>query len=309
MKKVFILLTVLFFSQLTKAQQDPQFTHFMFDKLSINPGFAGTSDAYCVTGIFRNQWTGFGQSPRTVLLNAHAPVEILKGGLGFTYFSDKLGFENNSLARLSYSYHLNNVGPGNLGIGISAGYFTKTYSANWITPDGTAPSTDASIPNVNASQGVLDFSFGAYYYADKFYGGISATHLSESNISSLNVKTSRHFYVMGGYTYDLTGDLALKPNVLVKSDLTSTQLDANITVMFREMIWGGLTYRVGDAISPMIGGQKELGPGMLKIGYSYGVTTSQIKNYSSGSHEIMVNYCFNLSANKPFQRSVHPRFL
>jgi type IX secretion system PorP/SprF family membrane protein len=309
MKKVFIVLIVLFLSQTSKAQQDPQFTHFMFDKLSINPGFAGTSDAYCVTGIFRNQWTGFGGSPRTVLLNAHAPIEAIKGGLGFTYFSDKLGFENNSLARLSYSYHLKNLGPGNLGLGFSAGYFTKTYNATWITPDGTPAATDASIPNPTASEGILDFSFGAYYYADNFYGGISATHLSESDITTLNVKTSRHFYLMGGYKYNLTSDLALKPNLLVKSDLVSTQLDANITVIFKETFWGGLTYRLGDAISPIVGMQKEIGTGILKFGISYDVTTSQIKNYSSGTYELMVNYCFNLSSNKPFQRSVHPRFL
>ena len=308
MKKAFIVFVAVFCAQIADAQQDPQFTHFMFDKLSINPGFAGTSDAYCVTVLSRNQWSGFDQAPKTTLINAHAPVSMLKGGLGFTYFNDQLGWENNNLFRLSYSYHLNNIGPGNLSLGASAGYFTKSFNPAWVTPDVPA-TTDGSIPTARGAEGAMDFSFGAYYYASNFYGGISATHLSESNIATLNVKTSRHYYLMGGYDYALNGDISLKPNVLLKSDLVSTQFDLNITVMFKQSVWAGVTYRLNDAISPMAGYQKQIGPGVVKVGLSYGVTTSAIKNYSSNTWELMANYCFNLSSSSPLQRSVHPRFL
>lgn len=312
MKKGLVLIAVLAFFTKGNAQQDPQFTQFMFDKLSINPGFAGTNDAYCFTGIWRNQWTGLNAGePKTILINAHAPVAPLLGGVGLTYYNDRLGWENSNFIRLSYSYHMNNLGPGNLGIGASVGYFSKSYNAVWLTPSGGNGTGDNAIPTTTTPEGALDFSFGAYYYADKFYGGISATHLSQSQLTTLNVQSARHFYFMGGYNYDalMGGDLELKPNVLVKSDLASTQFDLNLNVMYRKLVWVGVTYRLKDAVAPLIGIQKEVGPGMLKFGYSYDVTTSDINNYSNGSHEIMLNYCFNISINRPFERSVHPRFL
>lgn len=317
MKKQLIIAATLLAFVGAKAQQDPQFTHFMFDKLSINPGSAGANDAYCFTGIFRNQWTGFGAGePQTVLVNAQAPVSILKGGVGLTYFNDKLGWEDNNLIRLSYSYHLKNIGPGTLGIGASVGYFQKKINPAWITPDagaGTGPGQDASIPTSKDAEGAMDFSFGAYYYASNFYAGISATHLSQSQLKTLNVESIRHYYLMGGYTHTiLNGDLDLKPNLLVKSDISSTQLDVNFNVLYKKFVWLGVTYRNQDAIAPMFGVQFTPGkavPGTFKLGYSYDATTSDINNYSSGSHEVMLNYCFNISINKPFERSVHPRFL
>ncbi len=310
MKKQLFLVAMVFVMVAGKSQQDPQFTHFMFDKLSINPGFAGTNEAYCFTGIWRNQWSGLGDEPKTVLINAHAPVDFVKGGLGLTYFNDKLGWFNSNFIRLSYSYHIKNLGPGTLGVGISAGYFTHKINPQWITPD-VAASIDGAIPTSTNIEGNLDFSLGAYYYASNFYAGISSTHLSEANLKTLNVKAARHYYFMGGYSHPvLNGDLDIKPNVLVKSDLASTQFDANLTVMYLKKFWAGVTWRNKDAWAPLLGYQHSFNKfGTLKVGYSYDVTTSDISNYSNGSHEIMVNYCFNIVIPKVFERSVHPRFL
>lgn len=311
MKKVLFVLFVVMSFLVSKAQQDPQFTQFMFDKLSINPGFAGTNDAYCFTGIWRNQWTGLNAGePKTILINAHAPVAPILGGVGLTYFNDRLGWENSNFIRLSYSYHLKNLGPGSLGIGVSGGYFSKQINPAWVTPN-TPASQDNSIPTSRDAEGAIDFSFGAYYYASNFYAGLSATHLSESDLTTLNVKAARHYYFMGGYSYEnlMNGDLALKPNVLVKSDLASTQFDVNLNVMYKNTFWVGATYRFNDAIAPLVGIQRSVGPGTLKFGYSYDVTTSDVSNYSNGSHEIMLNYCFNISIPPSNERSVHPRFL
>jgi hypothetical protein len=97
--------------------------------------------------------------------------------------------------------------------------------------------------------------------------------------------------------------------VLVKSDAASTQIDLNVNVLFNKMVWAGVSYRFADAVAPMLGYQKQIGGGLMRIGYAYDVTTSKLKGYSNGSHDIMVNYCFNLDKPIPVQKSKNPRFL
>jgi type IX secretion system PorP/SprF family membrane protein len=291
------------------SQQDPQFTHYMFDKLSVNPGYAGLNQAICATAIYRQQWASFDGAPQTMLLNVHAPIRAIRGGLGFTYFNDKLGFESNNIARLSYSYH-QVIGVGTLGIGLSGGIVNKSISANWVTPDGTPWSSDPNISDPSSNATVADFSMGLFYKTNKLYMGLSATHLSESDLSDIHIQTARHYWVMAGYNFNVAPDWDVMPSVMAKSDAASTQIDVNVRVLYKQMVWAGVSYRVADAIAPMVGYQTPIGDaGTLKIGYSYDVTTSQLNSYSNGSHEVMVNYCFNLEKDPPVAKSKNPRFL
>lgn len=314
MKKVLLGLVLLALGYSSKAQQDYQFTHYMYDKLSFNPGYAGLNNSICGTVLFREQWSAFEGNPTTALINVHAPVKMLRGGIGFTYVSDQLGYEKNNLARLSYSYHLG-LGVGSLGIGVSAGIFHKRIDATWITPDGTPAYDDAAIETgteadlSNISDLVPDFNLGVFYQQNQMYMGLSATHLVKTDLTILNIQNVQHFWVTAGYDYDMHPDFKLRPSVLAKSDGASTQLDININVLYKSMIWGGVSYRVSDAIAPMIGYQTNVGDGVLRIGYAYDVTTSQLKSYSNGSHDIMLNYCFDLDKPKPLQKSKNPRFL
>ena len=135
MKKFLLYITFLLASGSIYSQQDYQITHYMFDNLSFNPGYAGMNKNICATMIGRQQWSGFAGSPTTALVNIHSPISLLRGGLGLTYVSDQLGFEKNSVARLNYSYHLS-LGSGQLGIGLSAGIIQKSIDAQWKTPSG-----------------------------------------------------------------------------------------------------------------------------------------------------------------------------
>lgn len=290
------------------AQQDYQFTHYMYDNLSFNPGYAGLNKSICGTMLFRQQWAGFEGRPQTGLLNIHAPVKMLRGGLGLTYVNDQLGFEKNNMARLAYSYHLG-LGAGDLGIGVSAGIIQKSIDAGWITPDGTPWANDGSIAAQNASDLVPDINFGVFYQTSELYMGISATHLGQFNMDALNLKNVHHYFITAGYFYNINNQWQLRPSVLVKSDAASTQIDLNVNVLFNKMVWAGVSYRFADAVAPMLGYQKQIGGGLMRIGYAYDVTTSKLKGYSNGSHDIMVNYCFNLDKPIPVQKSKNPRFL
>jgi len=167
----------------------------------------------------------------------------------------------------------------------------------------------------------FDLGFGAVLYQpNKYYVGISATHLTAPEMDKLYTQLSRHIYVMGGYEYPLgASNLVLRPNALVKTDMASTQFDINADVLWNQMVWGGLSFRPGDAISPYVGFQKSFASkpisatktanSSLRIGYAYDITTSEIKNYSAGSHEIFLTYCIGFGDIPIRAKHSNPRFL
>ena len=306
MKKFYSLGLFAVLSVSVQAQQDPQFSQNMFTKLAVNPAHAGAYDAICGTLLYRNQWAGFDGAPKTFLLMAEMPVPKLRGGLGLTVASDELGFEKNLMARVAYAHKLY-LGSGYLNLGLDAGLIQKSIDGSkFIYNDGN----DSSIPIGAVSGSAMDFGFGAYYYGDKLYAGLSATHLTEAEIKTdvVTTKMARHYYFMAGYDIDLAPDIMLKPTLFAKSEATSTQIDINANVLLQEKFWLGFSYRLVpiDAIIAMAGMQ--VTPN-LKVGYSYDMTLTDIRNYSSGSHEIMINYCFRVKPNVQRQFHKNVRFL
>lgn len=324
MKKIFTTLTVALaaITSVSFAQQDPQFTQFMHNKLIYNPGYAGTSEAICANVLYRQQWVNFPGAPKTGLLSFDMPIGQLPLAVGLNVMSDQIGFSKTLFARLAVSYN-RHIGAGVLGIGIDGGILQQQFNGTWITPDGPT-NYDAAIPaytsgtgtNVATNSGLnkltYDVGFGAFYsIANKMYVGISSTHLAAQDIkASKDVKyaLARHYYIVGGYTFDLTQEHAIQPNVKVKSDAASTQLDVNLTYIWNKTLSVGVSYRMQDAIAPMIG-YRFLKDKSLRIGYSYDLTTSKIKGYSSGTHEISAGYCFNVKKPKKVTSYQNARFL
>ncbi|MEO8590700.1 MAG: type IX secretion system membrane protein PorP/SprF [Flavobacteriales bacterium] len=291
------------------AQQDPQFTQYMFDRLSINPAVAGTTGQLCGTLLLRQQWSGFDGAPRTALLNAHMPIKRISSGVGISVFLDELGQQKSTFARFSYSFH-RKVGAGTLGIGLSAGMVSHTLGNDWQATDPV--SQDEAIPaNGNSDMG-WDVGAGLYYVSPTLWLGISSTHLTEVELANVSIQTRRHWFFQGGYDWAIKGDkkYVLQPSFLVKNDGESTQLDITGTFLYNNMVWLGVSYRTEDAICPLIGYQFKPTPkSMLRIGYSYDVTTSTLANYSSGSHEIMLNYCVLIEKPPDVQIYRNVRFL
>lgn len=296
------------------AQQDAQFSMNMFNKQVINPGYIGTNNALCATALYRQQWVSFPGAPKTALVSLDARIPPIFGGVGLTFCSDQLGVEKNTIIKLGYSFHLP-LGPGVLGIGIDAGVLQKKIAGTWISTD---PYTqDAAIPDLTAKDGSFNLGFGLYYTTPVgLYFGISSTNLPQGSLSASSSSTTqsgapvadafkyvmaRHYYVMAGAPINASANLKIIPSVLVKSDASSTQLDVNCLAEFAPSagplaIFGGVSYRLTDAIVAIIGvkgGSDKIG---WRVGYSYDVTTSAIKNYSNNTHEILLNFCY-----KPFK--------
>ncbi len=301
----------------TSAQQDPQFSQNMFNRQFPNPGYVGSKNAICGTLLARQQWVGFEGKPETYLFTAHMPLSMvteLPIGVGLSVYNDQLGQFSYSGFKAAGAYRFS-VGPGNLGVGLSLGAVNVNVGKDWIAPD--APALDPSIPQNGANKWTYDMDFGGYYeIKDKLYVGLSLLHLPaqtlEETASAFSYDIARHYYIMAGYQYDFQGlDLSILPSTFIKTDGSSTQMDFNAIAMYKKMFWAGVSYRLQDAVAPMIGMQKEgiIKKGTIKVGYSYDVTTSTIKNYSNGSHEIMVSFCYDLEQEDKKEKKQDIRFL
>lgn len=302
------------------SQQDVQFTQFMNNRIFYNPGVAGSGGAICVTGLHRSQWVGFEGAPTTQNINANIPVQSLGGGIGVSIVNDELGFFNNISADLMYAYQFQ-LESGTLGVGAGLSFFnTALNNAAWIPadfdPTNPSPGTDPFLYGENADGFTVEGTFGVYYDSESIWGGVSTTRVIENRAQLDNTlgtatffKNSRHYYLMGGYNYALPGtNWELQPSTLVKLSAGSvTTFDLNVTGVYNNKFWGGVTYRLDDAIGTMIGYQ--FSPS-LRAAYSYDIATSPLSGQGSGSHEIMLQYCFKIEIPpRPTGSYKNPRFL
>ncbi|MDO9581296.1 MAG: type IX secretion system membrane protein PorP/SprF [Bacteroidales bacterium] len=295
------------------SQQDPLSSHYMFNTMTFNPGIAGISGMICATAINRQQWIGFEGAPSTTIFNISTPVKPfgVKSGIGLLIESDNIGFDKDINLSGIYSYHTD-IGRGKLGIGLNLGMLNKTLTPAWQIPEGdahTPASGDPLIPENKESYVAFDAGFGLYYKAEKYYAAISVTHLNQPKIkfSKGQPYISRHYYLTAGYTLQLQNpSFELAPSVFAFSDGTVAQFTVTSLLRYNKKVWGGVSYRAGDALTGILGIELYNG---IRLGYAYDFTISDIRKNSSGSHEFMVNYCFDMSLGKSPMKYKSIRFL
>ena len=281
--------------------------------MTYNPGFAGTSGMICATALNRQQWIGFKGAPSTTVFNFSAPVSLfnIKSGVGLLVESDNIGFDKDINLSAVYSYLLE-VGRGKLGIGISLGMLNKTLNPEWQIPNGdgfTQPDLDPLIPGNKESFVAFDAGLGLYYRADKLYTALSVTHINQPKIkfSKGLPYVSRHYYLTAGYTVQLPNpSFELLPSVFAFSDGKVAQFTVTSLLRYNKKVWGGVSYRAGDALIGVVGFELFNG---IRIGYAYDFPMSDIRKNTSGSHEFMVNYCFDISLGKSTMKYKSIRFL
>ncbi|MDD4645641.1 MAG: type IX secretion system membrane protein PorP/SprF [Bacteroidales bacterium] len=296
------------------AQQDPQFSQNMFNHLAVNPGFAGSQGMLNAGMINRQQWMGFPGNPTTTVFSVHAPVKPLgiPSGVGLTFIDDRLGFEKNTTITLNYAYRLS-IGEGTLGIGANVGLLSREIDGKWSIPDSdnhSPASSDPSIPDEQASTTAFDLGFGLFYNNDNLYAGLSSTHLLEPILDYGNgafTYMRRHYYGTVGYLFKLANPVyEIQPSLFAKYDGASFQTDVNMMLVYNKRFWGGVSYRLGDAVVVMAG--TELANG-LRLGIAYDFTTSAIATYSHGTVEFMLGYNLAIGTDKLSQRYKSVRFL
>jgi type IX secretion system PorP/SprF family membrane protein len=321
MKKYFLVLGASVLCIGAFSQQERQLSHYMYDLISINPASAGSTDKISTHAIMRQQWVGIDGAPEDLVLNLDAPFRLFKAdhGIGASIWSDKEGFNKDINLTLSYAYQFQ-VGNGKLGLGLSGSFMNRKLEGEWEIPDSPLHDpveSDDAIPQGKQNEFIFDLGFGLFYRTDELYVGISSTHLMQdefvyqsegtSGTSETKERMVRHYYLTAGYTLQLSNPaFELLPSVMLQSDSKTSKIDLNTTVLYNKKFWAGVSYRVGTAVVGMIGVEIFNG---LKVGYSYDFDTTALTNFSSGSHEVMLGYSFNLGVEKIPQKYKSIRFL
>ena len=257
---------------------------------------AGTDGNTKIMGLYRTQWLGYsptygdGGAPITQILSVHTPVPKLKGGIGGYLVNDKLGPLSNFEAQFSYAYYVK-VKDAKLSIGLRAGLFSQKVNFDLYR------ATDQNDPLLagksgKESQARPDFAIGALYRKEKYYVGLGLSHLTQPvydfGLTQEN-KLQHHLYVTGSYFYDLDFDVRLQFVTLIKSDFTKTSFDIGGLAYFKDIMWGGVSFRQSEAVI-MILGYSLLKDKSLKVGYSLDYIVKDQQAKQPTSHELMVSY-------------------
>lgn len=312
MKKILTLLTCFSLSYTTFAQQDAQYTQYMFNPLSYNPAYAGSRDAVSLMGLYRYQWAGIEGAPRNINIGVHSPLATNMGA-GLYLENDVIGIHNTFNVYASYAYHIPVSNKSKLSLGLQAGI--QNYTADWskIDPSDIDDPTDPSISD-GGQLGVQkklspNFGLGAYYYGERYFIGAAVPHLLKGTLDNLQQLSQReqHYFVSGAYVFSLTNQLDLKPTLLLKAaNRSPLEADINLSLLINKAIWIGAGYQTTDGMAFNTAYQFKNG---LRIGYAYDLTLSKLANYSSGSHEIMLGWDIKRAGNDSNDENLlSPRF-
>jgi type IX secretion system PorP/SprF family membrane protein len=298
------------------AQQEGHNTQFMYNKLGYNPGFAGARESTTFTALVRSQWLGLDGAPQTQALMANVPLMNQRVGLGLNVTRFTIGITNSLTSELSYAYRFR-LGRGHLGLGLQGSI--RSYRMNFSDPRLTSTQSmalDPSIPGSQQQKSLFNFGAGAYYEGERFYIGASTPRLLRNNLDfgSPDIEVTReiqHYYLMGGITIPLGEHVKLEPQALLKYVMGAPfDADFNLSLNFSDKYLVGATYRMG--------GNSETGYGesidilvaihlskKLLMGVSYDITLSDLKDFNTGSVELVLRY----SLREPEGAEVvNPRF-
>jgi len=304
MNKILLFLALTLGCLSVKAQQDPMYTHYMNNTLSVNPAYAGSRDALTITTLHRMQWVDFNGAPKTLSITMHTPLKNEHIGIGLSILNDKIGRSDNTSVFFDYAFIMKLNAESKLSLGLSAG--VNLFQADWNSIILDQPN-DPTFQNSIKSHVLPNFGFGAYYSRERFYAGFSIPDLLQNNYSVDNTligKEQRHYFLIAGAVLHLNENLAFKPTTLIKLT-NAAPIEAELTASFiiLKKVLVGAMYRTGDAFGGLVGFDIT---DKFHLGYSYDWSFGlQTLRYNQGSHELVLRYDFLLFD----KRQIHsPRY-
>ena len=301
MKKLVFIISLLA-GLFAYGQQDPQYTQYMYNTINVNPAYAGSREVFSVFGLHRTQWVGLDGAPVTNTVSMNTPVGN-NVGLGLSFVNDRIGPMDENSISADFSYTIPATQESKLAFGVKATAhllnvdYTKLNIYNSTDPRFQTNINNDFSPNIGA---------GVYWYSDKAYAGFSIPNFLETNKYKDNatsvVREKMHYYIIGGYVFDLSYNVQFKPAFMAKTVAGSPlQLDLTANFLFNEKFTAGLAYRWDAAVSALVGFQITDG---IFVGYTYDMDTTELANYNSGSHELFLRFEMPLKAKKV----INPRF-
>lgn len=279
---------VLIWTEQSIAQQDPQYTQYMFNMQAVNPAYTGSiENTLSATLLARRQWFNIPGAPVTQTFSIHAPVLNNSVGIGAVVVNDKIGLSNATSLLASAAYHLK-FKKSKLAFGMYFGFrqFRLDYSeARTSIGNNYDPAFDNLV-----TQGKPMVGAGLFYYSRNFYAGFSVPQLlnTRENVSGVLIKHFSHYFFNTGYVFDINPKISIRPSIMLKYvDASPLSIDLNCNFWYNRKFGIGASYRVADSFDLLFEFQatKNLG-----IGYAYDLTLTRLSRYTSGSHELMVRY-------------------
>jgi len=306
MKKTSLIIIALLTLSKAFAQQDPMISQYMFNGLFLNPAYSGSHKYFTSSLLHRTQWVNFSGAPKTLLLavDGLVPSKSENMGVGLIVAHDRIGATEQTDIYANYAYQLK-LKKGKLAFGLKAGVSNYVFKSSNLT----VWDADDEVFTGKRTAWLPKFGFGAYYFCDNWYAGLSIPTLVAYDARhdfSFDVNKGsflqRHYYLYGGYVFKLNDEFKLKPSALVKYlPAAPAEVDINMNLLYKDMIWVGASYRSMDAVVFMIEYQTNA---RFRVGYAFDLTTSKIRKYSAGTHEIMIGYDFG----KNLIKEKTPRF-
>lgn len=278
--------------QAVNAQQEAMYSQYMFNLMNINPAYAGNRSVDNITLLYRNQWVGIDGAPETATLSWDRRHKETNVGYGLQFYNDRLGIETSTGLQAFYSYRIP-FAKSSLSFGLSGGvlYYRAALS------EATTITAGDPLFHEDITGWLPTAGFGALYESEKWYIGFSMPAMLRTQINEDEepaflgiIQASNHYFLTGGYIFDLTEAVKLKPSALLKAVKGAPlQLDLNLNAWFGNDFGIGASYRTGDAVVGMF--ELKILP-QLRLGYSYDFNISKLMTYSKGTHEIMLRYEF-----------------
>lgn len=304
MKTKILFFGLILFSLAGYAQQDSQFTQYMYNTVNINPAYAGQRGVLSVFGLHRTQWVGLDGAPTTNAFSVHSPINESNVGLGLSFVNDRIGPSDENSISVDFAYTVQASENYKLSFGLKA-------TANLLNVDYTKlniyNSNDPRFQNNIDNKFSPNFGAGVYLHSENTYVGLSVPNFLETkhykdNGNYAAAKERMHYYLIAGHVFELNPNLKFKPSLLTKMvQGAPLQVDVSANFLINEKFTLGAAYRWDAALSAMAGFQITDG---LFLGYAYDAETTKLANYNSGSHEIFLR--FELFSN--YDKIITPRF-
>lgn len=289
-----IVSALLLFASPLAAQQLPHYSQYVLNEYVLNPAAGGRNPYFTGLSSNRYQWGGITDAPRTYILSLNGPLKYRNMGIGGQLFTDNVGPTRRTGFYLSYSYHAPLTQKLKLSFGLQAGVLQFMIDGHKIQLHDPGDNV-----LINGLQTVLtpDFSGGIMLHNDKFWVGASAMQLQQNKLKFFNYMSattsvmSRHYFAMAGYRFNAGDDFVVEPSTLVKYVApVPVQFDAGVRVIYKKKVWLGGAYRHLDAITANFGFWYREN---LMLSYAYDFTTTNLRNYSTGTHELMIGIRFS----------------
>ncbi len=298
MKHRLLIVAVLMLTVSINAQQDPQYTQYMYNMNIINPAYAGSKDMLSLNFLGRTQWVGIDGAPKTITLGMHSPVGK-NVGLGLSLIADKYGPVTEQNVYGDFSYTLQVSETAKLALGLKGGFtFFKANLGQLQLVDNPDP----LFINNNVNKIMPNIGLGVFYYTDRFYAGLSmpnmlkTLHFEKNGGQVSKASEVKHLFLTSGYVFELSSTMKLKPSIMAKMvSGAPLSLDGSINILFNDKFEFGVSHRLNESISTVINMRAS---NSLRIGYAYDHTLTTLGNFNSGTHEIFLLFNFDFVKDK-----------